>query len=893
MANSKNTVQNIPLTGPLCLNTLKTDVAQFEGYNEKNSTVFGGELTPIRSKETTLGNKDSTYTIFNSKGEPFTLNLENRNVTDRSGSTVAQVRFPLELEDCAPKDAYWYAFLFDDSGSLNDFSIAQVYIDTSGKLWGRYYRFIVPIPSGHHSVLESIETLLNKEYQLLYDFGFDVNGITSVDAKAYTSSGTSPSTSFVIAVSTLSNTTGSHYYYYGFYQQPNYGFNSEKTYSGSGELTNFSSSSFVVISQDREYQGRFFISFVPFSGKNVIDTSARAKVISVSGTSPSITSTDEEFYYTTRQYKAYLTNDPYYSGPAKTVEVYPDFCIMVTVRNDYPYFQVFGENSRGYTGHDGKYFIPGVKSYGDNSFINGSLYATTLLGRLVRQPGTIKTPFFHRGTYSKCLSFKDTDEKWYTYFTYPIVTGDLTSPLIKGSIEKFAVLDNRYFPVTGGFYDIEEKKLIKTVLDYIDNTIPYSKVEDGVQYSKTGIVYASGFNVNYPITNTPFVGHLMNPKVMTDFPVKESASGAPFYKDVGIAPGRWAGIDYFYSVGDNVQSAEYHGNNPEYDGTVYPIDSNGNIIYPITWESKVLNGYSNNDFIKEGKTAYPLIYWNNNQKMYAYYLLSSMENVEGAFSLQGQQYTFDYNNIYNVQFTNGVIQGVNSVCYKKNMMFLGTLPKAAIFYSKFNKTFYQFTGDTILSKMFEASDINEIKFVGQNPSSLSLWICTDNGVYIMSDTDMFKVDYDVKDIYFEETKAILVTENETNWVENDISLYDIGDDAVETPIKLHTKFYGIGAEQKVTYDCWYIRLHNKDHKAGKLKLKVNTITNTSFETEEKTYDIEPSMYDGNDTIFIRYQPKYQSAVAAQLELESDIAIYQISLGVNTTDAVAQQSKFNF
>jgi hypothetical protein len=130
-------------------------------------------------------------------------------------------------------------------------------------------------------------------------------------------------------------------------------------------------------------------------------------------------------------------------------------------------------------------------------------------------------------------------------------------------------------------------------------------------------------------------------------------------------------------------------------------------------------------------------------------------------------------------------------------------------------------------------------------------------------------------------------------VENDISLYDIGDDAVETPIKLHTKFYGIGAEQKVTYDCWYIRLHNKDHKAGKLKLKVNTVTNTSFETEEKTYDIEPSMYDGNDTIFIRYQPKYQSAVATQLELESDIAIYQISLGVNATDAVAQQSKFNF
>ena len=53
------------------------------------------------------------------------------------------------------------------------------------------------------------------------------------------------------------------------------------------------------------------------------------------------------------------------------------------------------------------------------------------------------------------------------------------------------------------------------------------------------------------------------------------------------------------------------------------------------------------------------------------------------------------------------------------------------------------------------------------------------------------------------------------------------------------------------------------------------------------------MYDVNNQVYIRYQPKYQTAVAMQLELESDIAIYQISLGVNATDTVTQQSKFNF
>ena len=103
----------------------------------------------------------------------------------------------------------------------------------------------------------------------------------------------------------------------------------------------------------------------------------------------------------------------------------------------------------------------------------------------------------------------------------------------------------------------------------------------------------------------------------------------------------------------------------------------------------------------------------------------------------------------------------------------------------------------------------------------------------------------------------------------------------------------MGSELKATFDCWYIRLHSETRENGKLKVKVNTITDTSFESEEKTFELQKSMYDDNDQIYIKYQPKYQSAVAIQLELESDVPIYQISLGVNQTDAITQQTKFNF
>ena len=73
MANSKNTIQNIPLEGELCMNSLKTEVKPFAGYNEKNTTFYGGTLSPIYDKTTELFDKNNSYTVFNSKGVPYTL----------------------------------------------------------------------------------------------------------------------------------------------------------------------------------------------------------------------------------------------------------------------------------------------------------------------------------------------------------------------------------------------------------------------------------------------------------------------------------------------------------------------------------------------------------------------------------------------------------------------------------------------------------------------------------------------------------------------------------------------------------------------------------------------------------------------------------------------------
>ena len=130
MANAKNTIQNIPLTGNLNLNKLKTDVASFEGYNEKNSTVFGGELTNIHIKETELGNKDSTYTIFNSKGEPYTIQNGRINYNNTSYPIVA----PKITDMDVPEDTIWCGF--KAIAGLTQEVTFMVYI-TPGKIFGK------------------------------------------------------------------------------------------------------------------------------------------------------------------------------------------------------------------------------------------------------------------------------------------------------------------------------------------------------------------------------------------------------------------------------------------------------------------------------------------------------------------------------------------------------------------------------------------------------------------------------------------------------------------------------------------------------------------------------------------------------------------------------------
>lgn len=863
MANSKNTIQNIPLEGELCMNSLKTEVKPFAGYNEKNTTFYGGTLSPIYDKTTELFDKNNSYTFFNSKGEAFTI---SRGVG--TSSWLWRLR----------------------KGNSVDELLSGQYLHTTEKL-------DVPPDCVIATKCPDGDTLYVSQDGLIIKGGVNIGNFGLVgltDARVWFVRGCT-----IVLVVGADERLFTHFQIYRFSPNANplstfaYPCGENSFFSGvflDGDTEHFIITSYETNGLNKQFDRKktrrikIALNSMDYSDLYRVDDIPIESLTDTSGTVHKIidlSSIQNLYSFNIQQFAfRYITTNP--SEP----HFYKLWNNSDFSTHEIGYVGVNGDDVQCPLG-----FYPGQSSssssyfsvyYQNNSLISIGHY--TPIDTCLSYANNIITRC--RTSHTFMISYKKNDGNWYCFNEFDADD----DKRLQGF--KNLVWDNRYVIGDGEIYDTETGRLIKNAfLDWIISIPPYTK---NVSTSNlTGYVYAAGTNAGYTISGLPFVGYLPNPFIGTGITKNEKL----FFETVNMLheyEKAEVPIQWYCSVGDTAQSAEYKGNDLQYQGTIYPIDPNGNVVLPISSNAQLIKGYSNNDLVKEGNTVYPLLYWNNNQKIYAYMLLSGMENITNAFSLQGQQYTVDDDNIYAVSFNAGVIQNATAVAYKKNLTFLGTLPTQAVFWSDFNKTFYAFTGDRILSRMFEASDINKIEYVGQNPATLSLWICTDDGIYVLSDKDMFKLDYNSKQVAFYSKNAFIVTEGDTNNEVHTISLYLNDDEQGEMiPVKLQTAYYGLGSEQKAVMDCWYLRLFDKDRTEGYVKVKVNTITDVTRHTEEKTFNINPSDYDDNNIVYIRYQPKYQECVSMQLELETNLGIYQISLGVNTTDSTAQVSKFNF
>lgn len=342
-------------------------------------------------------------------------------------------------------------------------------------------------------------------------------------------------------------------------------------------------------------------------------------------------------------------------------------------------------------------------------------------------------------------------------------------------------------------------------------------------------------------------------------------------------------------------SLKYIDNDLKNPDAVYPISQNGDIRYNPNLFTRFISSYNNKDMVISDGVAYKLLYFNNVVPIMAYYLLDGVEELLDAFVLQSSYYGVSQTRLYQMNYSNGV--GVEVVCDITNLEYLGALPTQALFWSAQNRAIYSFKGNCIMSLSQYANDLEEIKGKWYNPATQELFLDTNIGLLVFSDLGTYCLpkftveippaqeggeptyeERDIKDIFFYSDMFIINLEDDTDysyyWSYNPLTGYE------SNGIHFVTKYYG-NARTPITVNNIWIRLYNQDiqNAQGVIQFKGHTVTDSGFQTDEKTVDIggeEGETWDSEtNTMLVKYTPQYNRGLGFALEVHTTFPIIDI------------------
>ena len=316
----------------------------------------------------------------------------------------------------------------------------------------------------------------------------------------------------------------------------------------------------------------------------------------------------------------------------------------------------------------------------------------------------------------------------------------------------------------------------------------------------------------------------------------------------------------------------------------FPSDTNGNVAYTPSLFAEFFSSFGNEVFVKEGSDSYQLSKYNN-QLIMSFYLGTLIEGFSNIFILQGQYYGVINNQVFALQFANGVVSSMISIVSIYGLQFVGNTPYEALFFSKTNRCLYSFTGANVLSQKQLVDKISEVRDYLYNPATQTVFLITDIGVLFYGIFGQFLLEYtDVSKIFLLQN-GIVMSNNSGNY--RYIKYYlDEGDtDFEKHNINLETCFYGMNNQTVTINDCLYFRLFSEEHEEGSLKVSATTISLRGRKTEETTFKIRASDWDKiTHTIYLRYQPKEQRGLGISFSINSPFKIASLSVG-SQADAI--------
>lgn len=467
------------------------------------------------------------------------------------------------------------------------------------------------------------------------------------------------------------------------------------------------------------------------------------------------------------------------------------------------------------------------------------------------------------------------------------------------------------------YYDTKTGNLNTGFLDYNDRVIPandylgatsfggvtpYSELvtrlqETGGKYLQYQI-YASALNPLYSVSKKSMIGLQLPENIIFGARISLSTASAQVsnYTDLSI--------DFFYtppvsSKPTDSATLETHApyvtslykNNlaprAMFVGQYYPSNSDGNVLYSLSLFTRYINSYINRDMVVEDGTGYPLQYDEQDHPVFGTYSLSGIEGITGMFVIQSMMYATTDVAIRGLSYYNGALTSQAVICTIQGMKYIGSNTKVAYFYSEYNKSIYAFTGDNVLTKIYECTDVDTVYTFAYNPTTGSVLVATnigvlvvsvDMGVYCIEIPGVLKIDSAASDVILSSAQAVYLVRFSPSTGYNKI------------PVRLQTEYYGLGSNQVSKTDTIYLRLYTLVAEDSIVKVSSRVLTDSGYQTETKEFKIKSTDWDKDTkSYYLRYQPKYQTSVGFSLLVESESPIYSIAFGA-TPLGVTQLTK---
>lgn len=464
---------------------------------------------------------------------------------------------------------------------------------------------------------------------------------------------------------------------------------------------------------------------------------------------------------------------------------------------------------------------------------------------------------------------------------------------------KYTIRDSKY--MTEDWWDAipadpigGSSQKVSTVLAYRTwRTIVY----DGVgKYTNSGSI-ASGVNVAYAATKS------FAPSRLESY---QSYTGILFGYETFLNAGSEQGVDlytaktastpsYVYTVKVDNSGSTYAFSETGMEGLTYPVAPSGTAYsnVPIVGV-EYIESYNGKFAVKIDDTVYGIVY-NGIRPVGLYNTASLTDDVDEFFIVQGQYYAVVNGYIAAVYYSStGTLSSIEQIIDVNGMTFIGAFPSVAYFWAPATQSIYAFTGDADLQLFVQSNKITEVNNHLYDPSSEWILLSTNDGLYVLTQINVFKSDQ-LQDVhsFWSTDDGFIVVIWDSDYKNTKLSLRKLDDTYVTLPIELETAFFGLGNMQESVLDTWYLRFYRNDEDYnGKIVVKTKTLTDKVYNGKKtKTEVVTKDKWDENDNFYIRFSPEEQKSQGMSLSIKSDYPIAYI--GCSITPDNVQLSKYNF